>query len=374
VSWVLADELAHSVAKECHDLVWRTLTAPYRDVRATAALFAKIDVPQTSRVTPLRGDPEELLRSSFASPIALEDVRGQMDVFSVLEKENTRRRVIGWPRRWNARAHDGNLDVLTKIWHVGGSDGLQCVKHLGAVFTTPAAIDAGVALFASELDEKLSTLRAVVASPLSCQTKWQMFRSVAGAVRWRFFATHPRISSPLAATADDAIANAVDTPALPAATPSVKSRTLQLTSLASGGLGLTSLDAEGPALYAACSAISPWPPAPVEVSDDGFVPRCRSIREVSRELEAIKDATLTRVFDPNFAARQDTNTPWHLISRTTKHNVIDDDTWRHFRTVYMYYDFTYPPCRAPQPPRTAFDHSHSCLLCAPRTVSPGTSV
>jgi hypothetical protein len=101
VSWVLADELVHSVATECHDLVWRTLTAPYRDVRATAALFAKIDVPQTSRVTLLRGDPEELLRSSFASPIALEDVRGQMDVFSVLEKENTRRRVIGWPRRWN---------------------------------------------------------------------------------------------------------------------------------------------------------------------------------------------------------------------------------------------------------------------------------
>jgi hypothetical protein len=91
----------HSVATECHDLVWRTLTAPYRDVRATAALFAKIDVPQTSRVTLLRGDPEELLRSSFASPIAPEDVRGQMDVFSVLEKENTRRRVIGWPRRWN---------------------------------------------------------------------------------------------------------------------------------------------------------------------------------------------------------------------------------------------------------------------------------
>jgi hypothetical protein len=91
----------HSVATECNDLVWRTLTAPYRDVRATAALFAKIDVPQTSRVTLLRGDPEELLRSSFASPIAPEDVRGQMDVFSVLEKENTRRRVIGWPRRWN---------------------------------------------------------------------------------------------------------------------------------------------------------------------------------------------------------------------------------------------------------------------------------
>jgi hypothetical protein len=57
VSWVLVDELVHSVATECHDLVWRTLNAPYRDVCATAALFAKIDVPQTSRVTVLRGDP-----------------------------------------------------------------------------------------------------------------------------------------------------------------------------------------------------------------------------------------------------------------------------------------------------------------------------
>jgi hypothetical protein len=112
-----------------------------------------------------------------------------------------------------------------------------------------------------------------------------------------------------------------------------------------------------------------------EVSDDGFLPRCRSMLEASRELEAIKDATLTRVFDPNFfAARQDTNTPWQLIPRTTKHNVIDDDKWRHFWTVYTYYDFTYPSCRAPKPPRTTFDHSHSCYLRAPPVPFPQAPV
>lgn len=103
--WDRADAIVSEASSINEAALWRSFTAIYRHEDAVLAIFAErshsLDVPATASSSLLQGDLEVLLDCGFAVPAHC-PARSYIRIFSVLEKGDTRRRVITWPRALNS--------------------------------------------------------------------------------------------------------------------------------------------------------------------------------------------------------------------------------------------------------------------------------
>lgn len=105
LDWDAADEIVRTAATEGEERFWHKMSATYRSAECAAAMWDARDRSMDSAhydANLFGGDIDEIARTQFASMIPRASARGFVKLFSLLEKAKERRRIIGWPKAFNA--------------------------------------------------------------------------------------------------------------------------------------------------------------------------------------------------------------------------------------------------------------------------------
>ena len=224
--------------------------------------------------------------------------------------------------------------------------------------------DAAAGLFREEIREKLSRLSEVASEKrLTLQARWAMMRSCEAGIRWKFMATHPKITAECAEYVDAYIAREIFALLPKDATPTHKSRSLVYLPLATGGLGFLPFAQHADDLFRTTASMAVWPPLAL-TQENGALERAVTIRTVAVAMRDLLARPAVELLGSHEArVRADESTPWFLISAPVKCLRIRDDAWSLHMANYLRCEVPYPTCGGPCPHALSFDHSLCCHKC-----------
>jgi hypothetical protein len=224
-------------------------------------------------------------------------------------------------------------------------------KHLGAFLGETGG---AVALANARVDNAARVLDDIQLSPLSCQAKWKLLRSVLLSLQWLPMATRPEVADAVAARIDDRIYAFIMHLLPHDATPTHNSSLLAHLPMAAGGCGIMAFAMDGAALYEVTTA---------SVNETDLSSRKLRQRLDERIIErTTQAATIPHVF---FEARRDDSSPWFEVAALSARTKISDEAWRLGMAHFLAADMPTPTCPAHDAAKhKSWDHSQQCHTCA----------